>query len=66
MKSFLSYWKPSTADYNVGRERLLSHIASNQYHRLAPDDEVFIVTARAGVLMLLGTSERTPYTGHCE
>jgi len=54
MKSFLSYWKPATADFNLdGRDRPLNHIASNQYHRLSPDDEVFIVTARAGVLVLL-------------
>lgn len=55
MRSFLSYWKPATADSNLGaREEPLRHIASNQYHRLARGDEVFVATTRAGRLILLG------------
>jgi hypothetical protein len=55
MNSFLSYWKPATADFNLhGRTRLLNHIASQQYYRLSPGNEVYVVTVRNGSLLLLG------------
>lgn len=53
MRSFLSYWKPETLEVNRDG-RVLDHIASNQYGKLSIDDEVFVVTAKKGILLLIG------------
>jgi hypothetical protein len=56
MSDFLMYWRPETADDALSNEDLLlNHSASGQYHRLGPDDTLWIVTAwPGGILTLIG------------
>jgi hypothetical protein len=54
MQSFLYYWRPQTADYEIGRKSKLDHSASEQFGRVHPDDHVWHVTVRDGKLSLLG------------
>lgn len=56
-RSYLSYWKPSTADPRLEDAMTVGHSASEQYARLEAEDTVWIVTARRGRLKLLGRIE---------
>jgi hypothetical protein len=55
-KSFLSYWRPDTAeDALLASDELFTHAASGQYGRLSAGDTLWIVTAwYGGVLTLIG------------
>lgn len=55
MKTFLSYWKPATADrIELGdSDNVMDHCASNQYHRLSPYDHIWLATVRKGKLSFL-------------
>jgi hypothetical protein len=49
MHSWLMYWRPDTE-----RDGLLDHAASDQLHKVEPDDEVWFVTIEDGELILFG------------
>jgi len=45
-RSFLLYWKPQFADEVLESGLPLRHLGSNQFKRLRPGDELWIVTSR--------------------
>jgi hypothetical protein len=54
MTHFLVYWKPDTVAANVSSPSL-DHSASNQYHRIAIGDVLWVVTSEEpGDLVLVG------------
>lgn len=64
-KQFLHYWKPSTADAEADT-KILDHAASNQFKRVAKGDTVWLVTARDGVLELIGKLKVAIVCGQAE
>jgi hypothetical protein len=53
-RNLLLYWKPETADYNMGlNDEGLEHAASNQLGRAKRGDTLWIVTVRDGRLFLI-------------
>lgn len=54
MRSLLAYWRPETADHELGRGSMLDHAASEQFQRVEVGDHVWLVTVRRNELFLLG------------
>lgn len=54
MNAYLSYWKPDKVDWEVPGSDLIDYSASQQYHKIRPGDQVYILTSDAGKMYLVG------------
>ena len=54
MNAYLSYWKPDQVDWDDPTSDIIDYSASQQYHKVRPGDQVYILTSDAGKMYLVG------------